>query len=873
MTADEPAQPAEPLVGLSSVVAAERLRSDGRNELPPAQKVPAWRQIVAQLTHFFAILLWVAGLLAIVGGMPELGVAIFVVIVMNGLFAFLEEHRAERASQRLQRLLPRRAAVRRDGCWIEIDASELVVGDRVRLDAGNLISADLRVVSGRGVSVDQSTLTGESVPVPIMEDQLAFAGTFVMQGEAEACVVATGTKTRLAAIAQLTQGQGRPRTRLARELSRLVRMVGLIAVAIGVSFFFVGWLSGLSLRDGFLFAVGVAVALVPEGLLPTVTLSLAVGASAMARRGALVRRLEAIETLGATTYICTDKTGTLTSNEMNAVDVWTPAGIANIDGSGYAPVARVTWEPEVVEPVRHLALAAVRCSTGRALQREGQFVARGDPMEAAIHALSLRVGADLATDERESPELVRFSFDPHCRLMTVVNARWVFTKGAPDAVLARCHLPKPEALQVATDMSARGLRVIAVAQRRVSDAGVPLSRDDVERDLELLGLVGLIDPPRIEVKDALARCQRAGIRVAMITGDHAGTACAIARQVGLATSLVVTGDELPEDEALLGALLDRDGVIACRVSPEQKQRIAKALQGRGHVVAMTGDGVNDGPALHQADIGIAMGRSGTDVARAAADLVLLDDRFETIVHAIEHGRATFANIRRFLTYHLTDNVAELTPFVLWALSGGRIPLALSVLQILCLDLLTDQMPALALGTEPPAPHLLEQPPDRGHLVDRRLLMRAFLVLGPVESVLEVVAFFSVLRGFGWHPGDRISDSVLAAASGAAFLAIVAGQAATALACRSSTQFVFRMPLRDNPRIAAAILGTWLVAALLLTVPWLARHLGHAIPPAFGVFIALLAFPAVLAADTLMKYVQRFATAASFRGRSRPLTCE
>ncbi|HEX2673172.1 MAG TPA: cation-transporting P-type ATPase, partial [Polyangiaceae bacterium] len=683
-----------------------------------------------------------------------------------------------------------------------------------------------------------------------------------MQGEAEACVVATGTHTRLARLAQLTQDHGRPRTPLARELNRLVRTVGLIALVIGVVFFFVGWLSGFSLRDGFLFAVGVAVALVPEGLLPTVTLSLAVGASAMARRGALVRRLEAIETLGSTTYICTDKTGTLTSNEMNAVELWTPAGSASVDGRGYAPVALVLCQPEVVEPIRRLALAAVRCSTGRTLERDGQFVARGDPMEAAIHALSLRLWVDLSADEGERPERARFSFDPHCRLMSVVNPSWVFTKGAPDSVFARCRRAPAEAVQAATDMAARGLRVIAVAQRAVFPENVPQTRDDAERDLELLGLVALIDPPRPEVKHALASCQRAGVRVAMITGDHAGTACAIARQVGLATALVVSGDELPDDDALLGALLDRDGVIACRVSPEQKQRIAKALQARGHVVAMTGDGVNDGPALHQADIGIAMGRSGTDVARAAADLVLLDDRFETIVHAIEHGRATFANIRRFLTYHLTDNVAELTPFVVWALSGGRIPLALSVLQILCLDLLTDQLPALALGTEPPAAELLERPPDRRHLVERRSLIRAFLVLGPVESILEMAAFFVVLSGFGWHPGSPVSKSALAAASGAAFLAIVAGQAATALACRSSTRFVASMPLRGNPRIVAAIVVTCSIAAGLLGVPWLARHLGHAMPPAPGVLVALLAFPAVLAADTITKYVRRFAGEAS-----------
>ena len=336
MIADESSNSAEASAGLSAAVATERLKADGRNELPPVRSVPVWRQIVAQLTHFFALLLWVAGLLAIIGGMPELGVAIFVVIVMNGLFAFIEEHRAERASVHLQRLLPRRAAVRRDGRWTEIDASELVVGDRVRLDAGDLISADLQVLSGRGLSVDQSTLTGESLPVTIVEGESAFAGTFVTQGEADARVVAIGVNTRLARIAQLTQARTRPRTPLARELDRLVRILGLFALAMGIFFFFVGWLSGFTPRNGFLFAVGVAVALVPEGLLPTVTLSLAVGASAMARRGALIRRLEAIETLGSTTYICTDKTGTLTSNEMNAVHVWTSAGSASIDGAGYS---------------------------------------------------------------------------------------------------------------------------------------------------------------------------------------------------------------------------------------------------------------------------------------------------------------------------------------------------------------------------------------------------------------------------------------------------------------------------------------------------------------------------------------------------------
>lgn len=342
----------------------------------------------------------------------------------------------------------------------------------------------------------------------------------------------------------------------------------------------------------------------------------------------------------------------------------------------------------------------------------------------------------------------------------------------------------------------------------------------------------------------------------MVTGDHPGTARAIAEQVGLAENLVVTGDELPDDEAMLGALIDRDGVLACRVSPEQKLRIAKALQARGHVVAMTGDGVNDGPALQQADVGVAMGKSGTDVARAAADLVLLDDRFETIVYAIEQGRSTFANIRRFLTYHLTDNVAELTPFAIWALSGGRFPLALGVLQILCLDLLTDQLPALALGAEPPSPRSLSGPRPSKHLIDRRLLLRAFGVLGPSESLVEVAAFVGTLLHFGWRPGSAPSVSALSAASGAAFVAIVIGQTATAFACRSSSRFVWQMSLRRNPSVPLALAASWLIALSLLYLPSLASPLAHAPPPGVGWLLAGLAFPAVLLADAGFKRWQR-----------------
>ena len=837
--------------GLTSAQAATRLTADGPNEVPPPATVPAWKRVAGQLFHFFALLLWIAGGLAIAAGMPELGIAIFLVIVINGLFAFAQEHRAEKAALRLAALLPRRAIVRRDGRWLELDAGALVVGDVVSLGAGDRVSADVALTRGRGLLLDTSTLTGESVPVAVERGEAAHAGTFVVEGEAEARVTATGARTRLARVAELTQRQTRPKTPLARELGRLVRMIGAVAVVVGALFFVVAVLVGLPLRSGYLFALGVAVALVPEGLLPTVTLSLAMGAARMARHGALVRRLEAVETLGSTTFVCSDKTGTLTLNQMSAVEVWTPAGTCKIQGRGYEPSASIEASSAARAAAARLALAAARASSGRALVREGEWVCRGDPMEAGLHSLSLRLGIDIDAEERAEPELTRFPFDPRRRRMSVVTARSVFVKGAPDSVLPLAH-DCPLASSAASDMAARGLRVLAVAFRASGSAPANTAAE-VEGGLELLGLVGLFDPPRPEVRTALTLCRRAGMRVAVVTGDHPGTARAVAEQVGLEPELVVTGEELPADEALLGALMDRDGVVACRVSPEQKLLIAKSLQARGHVVAMTGDGVNDGPALQQADVGIAMGKSGTDVARAAADLVLLDDRFETIVRAVEQGRGTFANIRRFLTYHLTDNVSELMPFVFWALSGGRFPLALGVLQILCLDLLTDQLPALALGAEPPSPRALEGSRSGQRLVDAPLLARAFLVLGLVESAAAMAAFVGALLELGWRPSEAPSSYALRVASGTAFTTIVCGQAATALACRSSSRPALSVPLGKNPLVAAALLVTWAVAALLLVVPWFARALGQAPPTARGMFSALAAVPAVLLADLAWKW--------------------
>lgn len=840
--------------GLTAADAAARLERDGPNLLPSARRVRAVVQLVRQLVHFFALMLWIAAALALLAGLPQLSVAIAFVVLANGTFSFVQEHRAEHAVRRLHALLPRRVTVVRDGHRSLLDAADLVVGDVVVLGAGDRVPADLHVTRAHALAADTSTLTGESVPVAIGDGDTAYAGTFVTEGEGVCTVVATGAHTRLADITRLTREAHRPPSPLARELTRVVRTISWIAVSVGVVFLGVLVLLGRSFAEGAVIAIGVTVALVPEGLLPTVTLSLALGAQRMAQRHALVRRLEAVEALGSTTFVCTDKTGTLTLNEMAVVEAWTPAGTATVDGLGYEPVATVTCSPEsAAGGVCSLAAVARAVSSGHAVERDGHWTAMGDPMEAAIDAFARRVGA-ATVDE---PPRVRFPFDPRRRRMSAVHGDRVLVKGAPDAVLTVCE-PVAGAADALEKMSRRGLRVLAVAARTCAGRR-PGDATEAEAGLTLLGLLGLEDPPRPGAREALAACRRAGVRVAMVTGDHPLTARAIASEVGLLTddSIVVTGDDLPADDAALGELVDRDGVVLARVDPEDKLRVARALRTRGHVVGMTGDGVNDGPALQEADIGIAMGAGGTDVAREAADLVLLDDEFATIVAAIEQGRTTFVNIRKFLTYHLADNVAELTPFAVWALTGGRFPLALGVLQVLALDVVTDTFAAVALGADPPAPHVLERPPVRGRLLNRLVAWRAFGVLGPTEAVVSMVAFVAALVGFGWRIGESFPDaSVIAAASGATFAAVVVGQSANAFACRSATRSPFRLGWRSNPYLVGAVAIDLALAAALVLVPPLADLLEQGVPSAAGWVVALAAAPAVLAADALDKLARR-----------------
>ena len=893
--------------GLSVAEAETRLFRQGPNLLPQAQGPSLARQLLDQMFHFFAVMLWVAAGLAFVGGMPQLGVAIIVVVILNGLFSFAQEYRAERAIRALSALLPETAVVRRDGRKTTVPASELVPGDIVLLREGDRISTDARVIRSAGLKVDDSMLTGESEPLP-RDDQaldhvpadivdatnLVLAGTFVTSGSATVAVAATGPRTRLGAISELTGQVVRRPTPLRMQLNQAVRVIAAFAVVSGVVLFGVSVLLGERWGDGFLFAVGVIVALVPEGLLPTLSLSLAMSATRMARRGALVRRLESVETLGATTVICSDKTGTITANEMTARAIAIRGHHYTASGSGYDPAGTLLADgrplsaPELARVTPLLRVAAL-CTDARIEQSDGHWRCAGDPTEGALLVLARKGGIDREHAERSAHRVREFPFESTRQRMSTIHtlpsgALEVLTKGAPEAILQACTsyshqdrtLPLTPGVRAAVKadverLAADGLRVLAFAHRQLPSPQLPSTPEQAEHHLKLLGLVGMADPVRPEVPDAMARCRQAGIRVVMITGDHPATARSVAAKAGLPASQVILGSELPTDDQELAKLLANPDVgVLARVAPETKLRIAKALQSLGNVVAMTGDGVNDAPALRQADIGVAMGVVGTDVAREAADFVLLDDNFAHIVQAVEEGRAAFDNIKRFLTYHLTDNVAELTPFVVWALSAGRIPLMISVLQVLALDIGTDILPALALGAERPEPDVMARPPRprKARLLDHRVLGRAFGFLGPVEAMLSMAMLpLGAAIFFGWpaHTLPRAGNDKLVLST-MVFASIALMQMAVALQCRATPASLFQIRPLGNRLLNAALAVEALALLAFVYAPPVYHVLGqHPLTPAQ--WIPILISPWILlAAEEARKRVIRRRAGRFAKGR-------
>jgi Ca2+-transporting ATPase len=859
--------------GLSGDEAARRLRACGLNQLERIRRRPLLWRLLAQFTTFFAILLWVGGGLAFLAGLPELGWAIFAVILINGVFSFLQEYRAERAVEALQQLLPHEITVLRDGTERTLPTLEIVPGDVVRLEEGDQVPADGQLLAAQGLGVDQSALTGEAHPVfklpppgnehegvPRPErHELVFAGTGVVAGAGTFVVTATGMATEIGAIAHLTQSVVEEPSPLQVEMARVTRIVTVLAVSSGVAFFALGVLtSTLSVTHGIVFALGVIVANVPEGLLPTLTLALALGVQRLAREGSVVKRLSAVEELGATTVICTDKTGTLTQNRMEARLVWVEGQTHTLDRLGRAPAAEA----------RELFEAATLASQAT--------VERGDPTEVALVVAGRGMGVEIDTVRHAHDLLAPYPFDSFRKRMTLVRATdggaTAYVKGAPKETLALCHavrwggrtLPLTDELRRAIvddhdQMAAQGLRILAVAVRSLPCSLIGAPASAVERELTFLGLVALWDPPRPEVKEAVALCQRAGIRVVMVTGDYGLTAQAIGRQIGLSVERVVTGEEverLPSDA--LRALVRDNGVLFTRTSPAHKLRIVAALRELGEVVAVTGDGVNDAPALKAADIGVAMGKRGSDVAKEAADMVVTDDNFASIVAAIRQGRATYANMGKFITYIFASNVPELIPFLAFAFLG--IPLPLTVMQILAVDLGTDLLPALALGAEQPEPGIMDRPPRaRGdRLLGPTRLLRAYGFLGVAEAALALLAFFWTYWLAGWRPGLPMAATgdLYRRATTMTLAGIVASQVGNVFACRTDRESVFRVGLLSNRLVLAGIGAEVVILLGLIVVPPFPAIFGLA-PLSFAEWSLLLFFPpVVLLLEETRKWVAR-----------------
>ncbi|MER6099908.1 cation-transporting P-type ATPase [Streptomyces sp. NPDC001728] len=883
--------------GLTSREAARRLVHYGPNMLRRrgGRRWPG--ELARQFTHPLALLLWAAALLAWWAGIVAVALAVVVVIVVNAGFAFVQEMQAERAVEALAAYLPERAKVLRDGQELVVDAVGLVPGDVLVVEEGDRISADARLITG-GVEVDLSALTGESMPayrsadltdvhVPLLQARdLVFSGTVCTEGEGRALVFATGMHTELGRIAALSERVEREVSPLESQVRRVAWLIALIAVVTGLAFLPIAvYGARLPFHDAVVFAVGLLVGNVPEGLLPVITLALALGVRELVRRGAVVKRLSAVETLGSADVICTDKTGTLTENRMHVATVWTAAGPQRLTGAGTADDGALA------------ALAAVmaRCNNAHPATDGTDGTAIGDPTELALLEAADRLGHAIPPADRERARRRQFHFDPVLKLMSTVDERdhgmWTDTKGAPEAVIPRCSLilqsdartqpltedARREVQEQVDALARQGLRVLAMAQRRLDASAPPDSRAEAEQDLTLIGLAAMADPPRPEVAEAVAQCHHAGIRVIIVTGDHALTAAAIAHQVGIGSphTRVVTGGELdrmPEDD-LDHLLRNHREPIFARSSPEAKLRIADALRAEGHVVAMTGDGVNDAPALRRADIGVAMGRSGTDVAREAATMVLTDDNFATIVTAVSAGRRIYDNIRKFICYIFAHTTPEVTPFLVFALGGGAIPLPLTVLQLLAFDVGTETLPALALGRERAEPGLMDRVPrPRSEGVIRgSMLLRAWLFLGVICAVLQMAGFFTVLIHAGWHPGDPTGPGTplhhaYQQATTMTFLGMIAGQIGTAFAARTDHASLRSIGVFTNPLLLWGIGFELALAALFIYAPPFQHLLGTAaLTPAMVALV--IPFPFVVwGADELRRWLVRRRAPASVAAR-------
>ncbi len=899
-----------PDAGLSQAEAAARLAEFGPNELREAPRPTFWRMLLEQFNNFIVIFLIVASIVsAVVGDVVE-AAAILAIVILNALLGVIQERRAEEALAALRRMAAPEAHVFRDGHRLLLPGRELVPGDLVLLEAGNYVPADLRLIESANLRVEEAALTGESVPVEKdarvtlrqdvqLGDRLntAFMGTLVNYGRGKGVVISTGMHTQIGMIATMLQLVQEEPTPLQQRLDRLGKTLGMAALVVCALVFLVGWLRGYPPLDMFLIAVSLAVAAVPEGLPAVVTITLALGMREMIKRHALIRRLSSVETLGSATVICSDKTGTLTQNQMTATRLWVDGLDFEISGRGYAPQGEFHLNGKSVElheyPAALTALWVAVLANDASLEPSEKeasgYQLAGDPTEGALIVAAAKAGASRDAFHLAYPRIDEVPFDSARKRMTTVHRvrdpqpedfspfydtsaqGWVVaaTKGAPDVVLDLCTRyqrihdePAPlddearrRILEANDHMTRQALRVLAVAYRAEREVPDQLVAEHVERDLVFVGLIGMIDPARPEVLPAMEKARRAGIRTLMITGDYPETARAIAKDIGLLQPghKVMSGSELAQidDATLQHEVLHTD--VFARVSPEHKVRIVEALKNNGQVVAMTGDGVNDAPALKRADIGVAMGITGTDVAKETADMVLTDDNYVSIVAAVEQGRIIYSNIRKFVFYLLSCNVAEILIIFLATMAG--LPSPLTPIQLLLLNLITDGLPALALGYEKGDPDTMDQPPRPPSEPIINRWMRTGIIV-------QTLAITSVTLG-AYFIGLRAHPEMPAFAETMAFVTLSFSELLRAFTARSERYPLLKIGLLTNMRMFYAVAGSLVVLVAVVYLPFLQRifdtvSLGLA---QWELILPLLFVPAVAAESTKWFGSRRAAQAA------------
>lgn len=904
--------------GLSSEEAAARLSLYGQNALAEPEAPPAWPNLLGHLTHLMALVLWAAGLLAILSGDPTLGVVIWVVVLVNGGFSYWQEYRAHQALRALRALLPAYARVLRDGKELHLSVYDVVPGDVLLLGEGDNVPADARVVEEFGLRTNNATLTGEAMPARRMAEassreglselerpNLVFAGTSVVSGTGRAVVYATGMQTQFGRIVRLTQEVREEPSPLQRELRRLTRVISAVAAGIGVIVFGVATAQlGMPRLEAFLLALGIIVAAIPEGLTPTVTLSLAMAVQRLAQRGVLAKKLAIVETLGSVSVVCTDKSGTLTQNQMTIREVWVSGKRLTVTGVGYEPKGEILPAANghpAREDLEALLRAAWLCNNSHLnppTAERPRWTCLGDQTEAAMRVLALKGGLDEQATARAYPRLHEIPFDARRKRMSTIHRNGphllAYVKGAPREVLQLCtHIlwqgeVKPldaatrAQVQATNDaLARRALRVLALAQKELEPRLGGFTPERVESGLTFLGLVGMMDPPRPEVAAAVERCRRGGVRMVMVTGDYGLTAESVARRVGMLTTArprILTGADLDAmSDAQLQALISREEVVFARMAPEHKLRLVSVYQAAGHVVAVIGDGVNDAPALRRADVGIAMGMIGTDVAKEAADVIITTDDFSAIADALEEGRALFDNLRKFAKYIFASNVPEIVPFVLTALFN--IPLALQVKQILAVDLGTDLLPALALGAERPEAEVMQRPPrSRGDpLLKRGHLRQSLLWLGVIETALCYAGFLIIYLAFDhadlvhlprldWlvalNPLHLPLPAVHQLASTVFLAGVVAAQIGNAFACRTADDSGRSPSLGSNHLLLYGLAAEVVLILGLIYLPPLRSVFDlYPVPPLFWGWLVLYA-PLLYGLDRLRRSLAR-------RLRSRP----